>query len=131
MLAESVATFMKSLGGEVIIVSVFDYKLEDLHNITHLFLGCWTRVRFLKGQCPQKEWIQVIESIDYSRFCHVILFTTYNIVKGTMYKSVLKHIHPKPFNTVPFQNPERVDCPMNKKLYFPNFSIFLKLALFF
>jgi len=93
--AESIALYLQTLGLEAKAVSIFEYKPEDLNNVTHLFLGCWTRGRFLMGQRPQKEWIQVVESIDCSRFSHVVLFTTYNIATGIMYKSMYKHIHPK------------------------------------
>lgn len=105
--AESLALFLQSIGEEATTVSVFDYKPENLYNVTHLFLGCWTRGRFLMGQRPQKEWIQVVENIDCSKFRHVVLFTTYNIATGIMYKSMIEHIHPKPQKVLPFLKSRR------------------------
>jgi hypothetical protein len=93
--AESITSFLQAMGLEANVVSVFDCNSLDLHNVTHLFLGCWTRGRFLMGQRPQKEWIQVTERIDSSQFRHIVLFTTYNIATGVMHKSMCQHIHPR------------------------------------
>jgi hypothetical protein len=100
--AHAIAKFLKAFYSEVKVFSVFDFNSQDLKDTTVLFLGCWTRGRFLMGQKPQKEWIDLVEKSTNRRFERIVLFTTYNIAVGVMFKNMVSHIICKPVQDVLF-----------------------------
>ena len=57
-----------------------------------LFLGCWTNGAFIILQKPDKEWQTFAESINNIDNKKIILFTTYKIATGTMFRNMQKHL---------------------------------------
>ena len=77
------------------VVSVDDFKKNDLNEADIVFLGSWTNGLFLLFQHPDKKWVKFVSDLPEFKDKKVGLFTTYNIATGSMFKSMEKKLRGK------------------------------------
>lgn len=90
--AGSIAEYLQSLNISTILVSESQFDPSVHASAKYWFLGCWTRGRFLMFQRPVKNWIQAVEQICFGQNAKIVLFTTYNIRVGSMFRSMRQHL---------------------------------------
>lgn len=77
-------------------MSISNFKLNDLDKADYLFLGCWTHGLLVFNQHPTVEWIQFVKSLPNLNDKKVVLFTTYKIATGSMFRKMKANL---PVNT--------------------------------
>ncbi|WP_329905311.1 flavodoxin family protein [Porphyromonas pogonae] len=92
--AREIAMYLWSKGLDVSLASVSDYKEDKLHNTDFLLLGCWTSGWFIVHQHPHKSWVDFARTLPHPFSQKLLLFTTYKIRTGSMFRKMKKHIAP-------------------------------------
>ncbi|MFN8257015.1 MAG: flavodoxin family protein [Bacteroidales bacterium] len=90
--AKSIAGFFNPAGFNVKVFSVENADYESIGMADILFLGCWTSGAFIILQKPDKEWKTFacnLKNIDNKR---IVLFTTYKIATGSMFRNMKKYL---------------------------------------
>jgi flavodoxin len=57
-----------------------------------IFLGCWTSGWLFFNQKPEKNWVQYLKQIPDLSNKDIVLFTTYKILTGSMFREMAKHL---------------------------------------
>ncbi len=91
-LAENIREHLASHGIVSGIKPVEDYRDNDTDGIDYLFLGCWTAGLMVIFQGPERLWIDFARRLPDLSKSTVILFTTYKLLTGTMFKNMQKHL---------------------------------------
>jgi flavodoxin len=99
--AEEIGKFLTEKGVESRVVSIDEYKLDLLQDVSHVLLGCWTNGLFFFAQHPDKAWIQFAQKINLPDGIRVGLFTTYILTTGSMFRVMKKYISRKADMSVP------------------------------
>ena len=73
---------------EIVIFDFFDYD--------SVFLGCWTSGLLFFRQHPEKCWVDFAKKLPTIGRRDTILFTTYKVRTGTMFKKMKEHIKTEP-----------------------------------
>lgn len=91
--AREIAMHLWSRGVSVSLCSLSDFDKKKAAEADILVLGCWTSGFFVVGQHPHRRWREFARSIagEYSakRF---ILFTTYKIRTGSMFRRMQQEL---------------------------------------
>lgn len=91
--AREIAMHLWSRGVSVSLCSLSDFDKKKATEADILVLGCWTSGFFVVGQHPHRRWREFARSIagEYSakRF---ILFTTYKIRTGSMFRRMQQEL---------------------------------------
>lgn len=74
------------------IVSINEFKKEALVGIDYLFLGCWTGGLMILLQHPDQLWVKFADSLPELKGLKIVLFTTYKLATGSMFKKMKAHI---------------------------------------
>ncbi|HNW50088.1 MAG TPA: flavodoxin family protein [Prolixibacteraceae bacterium] len=82
------------------IVSIDEFKKEALDGIDYLFLGCWTSGLMILLQHPEQSWVKFADSLPQLKGMKIVLFTTYKLATGSMFKKMMAHIKCDPTNIV-------------------------------
>ncbi|HPG39400.1 MAG TPA: flavodoxin domain-containing protein [bacterium] len=90
--AEEMHNYLKSKAIDLHISSIQDYKPELLVNVDYVLLGCWTSGLFVVMQHPQKEWNEFAATLPNLPNAKMVLFTTYKLLTGTMFKNMAKQL---------------------------------------
>lgn len=98
-LADNIRDYLTSHGIATGIKPVEDYKENDIEGIDYLFLGCWTAGLMVIFQGPERLWIDFAKRLPDLSGTTVILFTTYKLLTGTMFKKMQKHLRISGENT--------------------------------
>ena len=69
-------------------IEFFDYD--------YVFLGCWTHGLLFFLQHPEKCWVDFAKKLPPIGRRDTILFTTYKVRTGTMFKKMKEHIKAEP-----------------------------------
>ena len=104
--AEKIGCYFNSLHIEATVISIENYNKDLLLGADYVFLGCWTQGTLLLNQRPEKSWIDFVKSLKLHKNQKVVLFTTYRILAGSMFKNMKKHL---------FQDEERVIMELKSK----------------
>lgn len=99
--AREIAMHLWSRGVSVSLCSLSDFDKKKAAEADILVLGCWTSGFFVVGQHPHRRWREFARSIagEYSakRF---ILFTTYKIRTGSMFRRMQQELGLPPLERV-------------------------------
>jgi len=92
-LGQDIVRICTESGIETNIISIEAFKHEDLMGVDYLFLGCWTHGLFIINQHPEKAWVDFAKKLPPIEQKKVVLFTTYKLATGSMFRSMRKHLN--------------------------------------
>jgi flavodoxin len=87
-----IESFCSQNGLKTEIISIDEFKKEALAGIDYLFLGCWTSGLMILLQHPDQLWVKFADSLPELKGMKIILFTTYKLATGSMFKKMRSHI---------------------------------------
>lgn len=74
------------------IISIEEIGDFDLSVFDYVFLGCWTSGLLLIMQKPERLWIEFVRKMPVLRAKNTVLFTTYKIRTGSMFRQMKKYL---------------------------------------
>ncbi len=89
-MAEEINALLKEKKVETDPRQVDEIEEQVLDSSDIVFLGCWTSGLFFFLQHPDKVWIENIKKSEALKGKKVVLFTTYKILTGSMFKKMAK-----------------------------------------
>ena len=98
--AEHIAQKLYNKNVDVITKDIEETTNEDLVNCDILYMGCWTSGRFLFNQKPERLWVNFAEQLPSADNKKTVLFTTYTIKTGTMFRNMKKYITLKGYKVI-------------------------------
>ncbi len=99
-MADNIAAYLKEKDINADVDSIDDANKEKISNADILFLGCWTHGLMILLQHPVKKWVKFTSSLDNLENKKVVLFTTYKLLDGSMFRKMEKALEGKNTNTV-------------------------------
>jgi len=91
--AEAIGEYLKANKMEVALSSIREYKDEILEEADYLLLGCWTQGLIFFLQHPDKVWVDFAKILPDNLKSRIILFTTYKVLTGSMFKKMCTHLN--------------------------------------
>ncbi len=85
---------------EVITKDIEEATDEDIVNCDIVYMGSWTNGRFLLNQKPAHFWVNFAEQLPLADNKKTVLFTTYNIRTGTMFRNMKKYITSRGYKVI-------------------------------
>ncbi len=70
------------------LISMNDFKTEEVDDCEYLFLGAWTNGLMLFMQHPEKKWEKFVCTLPELMNKKIILFTTYKFATGSMFRKM-------------------------------------------
>lgn len=98
--AEKIAEKLQKRNIEVDTKNIAETTNEDLANCDILYLGTWTNGLFLMNQKPDQLWVEFTAKLPEAENKKTVLFTTYTIRTGTMFRNMKKFITPKGYRVI-------------------------------
>ena len=89
--AENIAKYINKLKGSVVVKSISETSTDDINKCDLLVLGCWTSGKWFFGQEPEQAWIDFAKRLPKADNKETVLFTTYWIATGSMFRK-MKHL---------------------------------------
>ena len=83
-----IAEFCKQKGIDTKMISIDEFKRQDLLKVDYLFLGCWTCGHFVFHQHPDTKWVEFANQLPVINNKKIVLFTTYKIATGSMFRKM-------------------------------------------
>jgi len=93
--AEEISKYLKSMGLDAKETSIQAYSEDMLNNVDYVFFGCWTNGLMVILQHPEKIWVDFAAKLPRMPDVKVVLFTTYKILTGSMFRNMYKHLKGK------------------------------------
>ena len=94
---DEIARELANRGVEVITKPLYlETGLNGIQDADYVFLGCWTSGLMFFGQRPEKvfrDYVSRIPNLDRKK---VVLFTTYKILTGSMFRNMSRALPGKP-----------------------------------
>jgi flavodoxin len=87
-----IAEFCNLNGLNTKIISTNEFKPSLLKGIDYLLLGCWTQGMLLFNQHPDKNWVNFAENLPVLYDKKIILFTTYKVATGSMFRKMKEQL---------------------------------------
>jgi flavodoxin len=97
---QEIDSFCNQNGLKTEIVSIDEFKKEALADIDYLFLGCWTSGLMILLQHPDQLWVKFANSLPELKGMKIVLFTTYKLATGSMFKKMKAHLKCDPENII-------------------------------
>ena len=72
--------------------SVYDADPVEIGNSDVVMLGAWCHGLFIMLQHPDKDWVEFARQLPNLSEKRVILFTTYKVATGSMFRKMKKHL---------------------------------------
>jgi Flavodoxins len=98
--AEKIAEKLFNKNVDVITKDIEETTNEDLKNCDILYMGSWTNGRVLFNQKPAQPWVNFAEQMPVAENKKTVLFTTYTIKTGSMFRNMKKYIMPKGYKVI-------------------------------
>jgi flavodoxin len=100
--AEKIAHYIKKIDDStlVLVKGITETSAQDIRSCDLLLLGCWTKGRFLIGQKPDQEWINFTQNLPRGENKETVLFTTYTIFTGSMFRNMKKYLLPRGYKVI-------------------------------
>ncbi len=95
-LAIDISNYCKANGLESKYIATDEFAVSALENIDYLFLGCWTHGLMIFLQHPEKAWVDFAEKLPELKSKKIVLFTTYKLATGSMFRKMSKHLKCEP-----------------------------------
>ena len=93
--AKEIENYLLGMNFDVKTLSIDDYNSTLVDEPEYLFLGCWTSGLFIFGQHPDAEWVEFASKLNGMEKSRLILFTTYKLLTGSMFRKMKKHLRGK------------------------------------
>jgi flavodoxin len=93
--AEKIGRYIETFDGKAVVKSINEATAMDVKSCDLLILGTWTSGRFLFGQKPDKAWLDFANRLPRIEGKETVLFTTYKIATGSMFRNMKKELEPK------------------------------------
>lgn len=93
--AEEIGSYLKSNNMEIELSSIREYRNEILEDADYLLLGCWTQGLIFFLQHPDKIWVDFARNLPDNLKSRIILFTTYKVLTGTMFRKMYTQLNSK------------------------------------
>jgi len=87
-----IAEFCKQKGIDTKMISIDEFKRQDLLKVDYLFLGCWTCGHFVFHQHPDTKWVEFANQLPVINNKKIVLFTTYKIATGSMFRKMRERL---------------------------------------
>ncbi len=101
--AREIAMYLWSKGLNVSLSAITDYDPERLNETDYLISGCWTCGWFVVGQHPHERWKTFSREIAGRVPAeHTLLFTTYKIRTGSLFRKMKKVLGIQSKQKVPY-----------------------------
>jgi len=97
---QEIESFCNQNGLKTEIASIDEFKKEALVGVDYLFLGSWTHGLMILLQHPDQLWVKFADSLPELKGIKIVLFTTYKLATGSMFKKMKAHIKSDPTNIV-------------------------------
>jgi flavodoxin len=94
-LARNIGTFLQSEEHEVEVASIDSYDREFILQADLVLLGCWTSGLFFIAQHPDRSWKIFASRLPDLRGKKLVLFTTYKLAVGSMFRRMEAHLKGK------------------------------------
>lgn len=91
----AIRDYLQSLNIEARAIPVQNYTPEELEMADYIFLGCWTSGLFIILQHPDKVWSEFVQKLPDLSDKKVVLFTTYKLLTGSMFRNMEKQLSTK------------------------------------
>lgn len=98
--AEKIAKKIENKNHHVTTKNIEETTNDDLVSCDILFMECWTNGKFLFFQKPDLPWIKFASKLPDTHNKKTVLFTTYTIRTGSMFRNMKKHILPKGYKVI-------------------------------
>ncbi len=83
-------------GVEATAVPLYSAETVDTTEADTLFIGCWTSGLMFFNQHPEKDFISYVQKLPDLGDKKVVLFTTYKILTGSMFRMMSKYLPGNP-----------------------------------
>ncbi len=93
--AEEIGRYLSEKGVSTTILPVADYQDGLADQADMVFMGCWTAGLMLFLQHPEKTWNDFAHGLSSLKGKKAVLFTTYKLATGSMFKNMRKHLGDK------------------------------------
>ena len=77
------------------VIPIYDFNENEVSGYDYIFLGCWTSGLFICMQHPQQDWIDFAKKLPNLKNKKVVLFTTYKLATGSMFRKMKTHLETK------------------------------------
>jgi flavodoxin len=88
--AEAIGHYLAENNHTSTIHSIEDHTKAAIKEADLIFLGCWTHGLMIMMQHPDKTWKTIIPEVEGLEGKKVVLFTTYKLATGSMFKKMEK-----------------------------------------
>lgn len=96
--AEEIAKRVQKLYGNVTLKSIEETTASDIQQSDLLFLGGRTAGKYIFGQKPDQEWVEFTKRMPGANGKKTVLFTTYDISTGKVFKHMKDQLAPKGYH---------------------------------
>ena len=86
--AEEIGNFLSGHGVECKVFSIDGYDKEFLELSDLVLLGSWTNGLMIVAQHPDRTWKKFAKELPEIRNKSIVLFTTYKIATGSMFRKM-------------------------------------------
>jgi len=90
--AETIAATLSEQGVATRVLPLYQASKISIDDYDTLFIGCWTSGLMVLGQHPEKSWVSGIQQLPALAGKQIILFTTYKILTGSMFRKMKQHL---------------------------------------
>lgn len=90
--SDEIAAELSAKGFETKVVPLYKAVNESFDNFDTIFIGCWTSGLLFFLQKPEKVWVDYIRRLPDLGDKEIVLFTTYKILTGSMFREMKKHL---------------------------------------
>ncbi len=87
-------------GVETSLMSIDKFGPEALTGVDYVFLGCWTHGLMIMLQHPEKTWVAFARSLPDLTGKRIVLFTTYKLAVGSMFRNMRRALKCQPQDIV-------------------------------
>ena len=98
--AEAIAYQVKKRVDHIKIKSIEEVSLQDVIHCDLLYLGCQTSDMFVFNQKLGKPWVDFVSKLPDLESKTTVLFTTYRLTTGSMFRKMKEILAPKGFDVI-------------------------------
>jgi flavodoxin len=88
--AEEITAYLQNREIEAKLIPIESFESGLVKNVDTVFLGCWTSGLMIMLQHPDKIWAEFANRLPDLKEKTVILFTTYKLATGNMFRKMEK-----------------------------------------
>jgi len=95
--SEDIAADLKARGIGVKVLPMYQVEQAGFEEADTVFIGCWTSGLMFFMQKPEKLWVEYVKKLPSLENKDIVLFTTYKILTGSMFREMRKHLPDRSF----------------------------------